>query len=86
MKTIKLLPIFLLFLSAVSFVSCESSVEPVDPALNVPPENPGGSTTGDYWPMAINNQWVFTQSGVQQAPMKIIGTEQYNGKTYYTYE
>jgi len=86
MKTIKLLPILLLFLSTVTLVSCDSSVEPVDPALNVPPENGGGTTTGDYWPMAVNNSWVFQQEGVNQQPMKIIATESIDNGTYYKYD
>jgi hypothetical protein len=86
MKTIKLLPVLLLFFSAVAFLSCDSSIEPVDPALNVPPENPGGGTTGDYWPMAVNNSWTFVNEGVNQAPMKIIATESINNSTYYKYD
>lgn len=87
MKTIKLLPVLLLLFSVVTFVSCDSSVEPVDPALNPGPENPGGgSTTGDYWPMAVNNSWLFQQEGVNQQPMKIIATESINNSTYYKYD
>lgn len=87
MKTIKLLPVLLLLFSAVTFVSCDSSVEPVDPALNPGPQNPGGgSTTDDYWPMAVNNSWTFVKEGVNQAPMKIISTESINNSTYYKYD
>jgi hypothetical protein len=86
MKTIKFLPIYLLFFSTVTFVSCDSGIEPVDPALNVPPDDNGGSTTGDYWPMAINNSWTYASEGEDQTPMKIIGTESINNSTYYKYD
>jgi hypothetical protein len=88
MKTIKLLPVLLLFFSAVAFLSCDSSIEPVDPALNVPPENPGGGTTGDYWPMAVNNSWTFVPEAINPEPqmMKIIATESINSSTYYKYD
>lgn len=88
MKTIKILPIFLLFLSTVTFVSCDSSIEPVDPALNVPPENGGGTTTGDYWPMAVNNSWSYIPEAINPEPqtMKIIATESINNSTYFKYD
>jgi len=87
-----LLAIFIVFTT-----SCSDDVEPIDPAIQIPTNggggnndgggnNGGGVSTGDYWPMALNNQWVFSQSGVDQPPMKIIGTEQFNGKTYYSYD
>lgn len=47
--------------------------------------NPGGGTTGDYWPTAINNQWTFSQNGTTQDPMKMIGTDIFNGATYYKF-
>ena len=92
--------LFLVFIAFSS--SCSDEFEPVDPAIQIPSNgggnngggrnnggggnNGGGVSTGDYWPMTINNQWIFSQSGVDQPPMKIIGTEQYNGKTYFTYD
>jgi len=87
MKTIKLLPFLLLLFSSVLFVSCDSSVEPVDSALNSGPQNPGGgNTSGDYWPMAVNNSWTFVKEGVNQTPMKIISTESINNSTYFKYD
>ncbi|SFQ61216.1 hypothetical protein [Flavobacterium akiainvivens] len=90
-----LLKLFLaLFL--VTLGSCES--EPVDPAVldNVPPENPqnpgenpgggntdNGTSEGDYWPFALNNEWVFDSTGEEVSPMKIIGTETIDGVQYY---
>ncbi|MFL9843615.1 hypothetical protein [Flavobacterium rhizosphaerae] len=82
----------------ISLASCDT--EPVDPVLNDyddSAENPGegssdvddndgdsGSSEGDYWPMAINNEWVFESTAQENVqPMKIIGTEVIGGKTYY---
>ena len=55
--------------------------EPLDPALIGTNPNPGtnrrgtnpGTTTGDYWPTAIDNQWVFKMDGVlAKRQMKMI--------------
>lgn len=85
MKKIKILFAFLTMFSAMIFVSCET--EPVDPVLNENQgENPGtnpGTSEGDYFPMAVNNQWVFSDNGVAMEPMKIVGTETVNSSTYY---
>lgn len=87
MKKIKLLPIIIMLFSAITLVSCDGSIEPLDSELNQSPEDSeGGSTTGDYWPMAVNNSWTFKQNGVTQPPMKIISTESINGNTYYKYD
>lgn len=63
--------------------------EPLDPALiaNTNPSNPGsgGSSSGDYWPTAVNNQWVFKMDGVLQDPMKMISMNTISGNTYYTF-
>lgn len=48
--------------------------------------NPGtepGTSTGDYFPFAVNNQWIFKQNGALNEPMKIISTQNVNGSTYY---
>lgn len=45
----------------------------------------GGTSTGDYWPTALNNQWVFKQDGVVQEPMKIASINSINSYTYYTF-
>lgn len=45
----------------------------------------GGSSSGDYWPTAINNQWTYNQNGSVIAPNKIIGTDVFNGATYYKF-
>jgi len=46
----------------------------------------GSSAVGDYWPFAVNNEWTYEYAGNDTEnfdPMKIIGTEVINGKTYY---
>ena len=45
----------------------------------------GGTSSGDYWPTAINNQWTFIQNGITQEPMRMIGTDTFNGATYYKF-
>ncbi|CAM3535219.1 hypothetical protein FLGE108171_02050 [Flavobacterium gelidilacus] len=94
-KTISFKSLIVLF-SIVSFISCE--IEPLDSAIdldalnqnnsNNPNENgsTGGVSTGDYWPTALNNQWVLERDGVTQQPLKIIGTETFNTKLYYKFE
>ncbi|RYD93606.1 MAG: hypothetical protein EOP54_18895 [Sphingobacteriales bacterium] len=96
MKQIKLLSIFLILFSAILFTSCDS--ESIDPELsgvddggdNGGIDNGGGngnggnngSTSGDYWPMALNNKWVFNSNGMEEE-MKITGTQTVEGTSYY---
>lgn len=77
--------IFALLIATTTMTSCEN--ESIDSDIDLTnPENPGGGNpSGDYWPTAINNQWVFSQNGVAQAPMKLIGTEVFSGKTFYKF-
>ena len=91
MKRIHILSTVILFFTAFSFNSC-SEVEPIDPNIIITPtpdpedpENPSEPSAGDYWPTALNNQWVFEQNGVQQSPMKIISINSIGGNTYYTF-
>ncbi len=94
MKKIKNLSVLFVLFSALTLVSCDT--EPVDPVLtdNIDPENPGtnpgtdpgtdpGTSEGDYFPLAVNNQWTFMQDGVLNEPIKIIATQTINNKTYY---
>jgi hypothetical protein len=62
--------LLLLFIS--SFISCSSD----DSGEST------GTTTGDYWPMKINNSWTFENNGNTEE-IKFIGTNEFNGKTYY---
>ena len=43
-----------------------------------------GVTTGNYWPMAVNNVWNLNANGVTQQ-LKITGTDQFGGTTYYKF-
>ncbi|UPT72076.1 MAG: hypothetical protein M0D53_07330 [Flavobacterium sp. JAD_PAG50586_2] len=63
----------LLFLSACSFTSCSSD----DSAAES-----NGTTTGDYFPMAVNNKWEYSND-VDATEIKLIGTTTFGGKTYY---
>lgn len=79
MKFIKFITVF--FFASVLLTSCE--IEPVDSSILS--ENGGGTTTGDYWPTAINNQWVFKMDGVLQSPMKMVSINTISANTYYTF-
>jgi hypothetical protein len=87
MNKLRNISAFLLLFTAVFFTSCE--IEPYEGPIPSSEEETsptdGQPSTGDYWPMKINNQWVLIQNGVAQEPMKIISTEQINGSTYYKY-
>ena len=41
-----------------------------------------GVSTGNYWPMAVNNTWNFFGNGIN-SEIKIIGTAVLDGKTYF---
>ncbi len=41
-----------------------------------------GTSTGNYWPMAVNNSWIFDNNGVNEET-KTTGTSTFSGKTYY---
>jgi hypothetical protein len=83
---------FLFLFTSFAFLSCE--YEPLDNGLN--PDSSGGNngggsggggtSTGDYWPTAINNVWNFSTDGDPAEPMKIIGTSSMNGSTYYNFD
>ncbi|WP_417941398.1 hypothetical protein [Flavobacterium sp. RS13.1] len=48
-------------------------------------ENTNGETkTEDYWPTAVNNNWVLSQNGEEQN-IKIISSANNNGTTYYKF-
>jgi hypothetical protein len=79
------LKLFLLTFLSVFVVSCD--YEPVDGTLlgednNGGNNGGGGVTTGDYFPMALNNKWTYdgtTTDFVQQ----IIGTQNIDGFNYF---
>ena len=89
MKNIHLLSTVILMFSAISFTSC-SDIEPIDPNIIINPnpegpDGPGEPSTGDYWPAALNNEWVFQRDGELQSPMKMISINSIGGQTYYTF-
>lgn len=93
MKSLKKISAFALLFVAFGLTSC-SDVEPLDPAVVVNPDpsnptNPNptnpGTSTGDYWPAAINNSWTFKDEGVLQPPIKIVSTDVIGGNSYSTF-
>jgi hypothetical protein len=74
MKKITLLALFTLLFSALLSTSCSSD----DSASDVPKE----VSSESYWPLAINNQWVYNENGVTST-VKITGTEKFDGTIYY---
>ena len=85
MKNIKSIVKVLVVLLSFLTISCEN--EPVDSALNFSNNNTdtGGTTSGDYWPTAINNVWNMERNGNALEPIKIIGTGSFGGQTYYKF-
>lgn len=84
MRKFQFLILPLIIIATFCLNSCE--IEPLDPALIKTNPIPGtGTTTGDYWPTAIDNQWVFKIDGVLQNPMKMISINAISANTYYTF-
>lgn len=75
MFKIKLSSLFLMLFIAASFTSCSSD----DDTSTVDPVE---TSTGDYWPMALNNSWTMLSMG-EETTMKIIGIENFGGINYY---
>lgn len=69
-KTFKILAF--VFLGAFSLSSCSSDDS----------GDSNGTTTGNYFPMAINNRWVYT-NGNNETEVNLIGTTDFGGSTYY---
>ncbi len=72
MKKINLLKTVVLFVSVLALTSCSSDDS----------GESNGTTTGDYWPMKVNNTWNFDNNGVAEQ-LKISGTDEFGGTTYY---
>lgn len=47
--------------------------------------NENQNSAGDYWPTSVDNNWVYTQKGVDNS-IKIIETEEVNGVNYYKFD
>lgn len=94
MKKITFFATFLIVMAS-AFTSCET--EPIDPVLldyeneigtddGEDTDDTGsddGNSDGDYWPMALNNEWLFDSTEENFDSMKIIGTETIGGAMYY---
>lgn len=76
MKKMKNLISITLLFAALILTSCSSDD-------NETPLDNSGTTTGDYWPMAIGNQWTMKQNGSVKEPVKISATDVFNGYTYF---
>ena len=75
MRKIKSIALLALLMSSSLFISCSNDSD----------NDTGAETsTGDYWPTAINNQWVLDQNGTQST-MKIISSEKVNDDTYFKF-
>lgn len=42
-----------------------------------------GTTTGNYFPMAVENQWTYQIDDSKTGTTQIYGTDKFNGTTYY---
>lgn len=77
MGQIKSLAIVVILFSSLVFTSCSSDDSPgVD----------NGVSTGNYWPLALNNEWNYSKDGADPTPQKIIGTDTFGGDIYYKLE
>lgn len=91
MKKISTFSMFILTFALI--ISC--NIEPLDPSIPTDSgsgsENTGGgsgtggTTSGDYWPTTINNEWTFEQNGVTQSPIKITNSSTIGGALYYEF-
>ncbi len=76
MKKLNFMKMAMLFVSALAITSCSSDDD--DGGAN-------GTSTGNYWPMAVNNTWDMDADGVTQQ-VKLTGTANFGGTTYYELE
>ena len=83
MNKIKNISAFLLFFSAVIFTSC--TVEPYTGPIPSTENGGANQSVNDYWPSAINNQWLFSLNGVNQTPMKMVSIDAIGGNNYFTF-
>lgn len=75
MKKIKSIALLTLLMSSFLFISCSNDSDN---------ENSAEASIGDYWPTAINNQWVLDQNGMEST-MKIISSEKVNNDIYFKF-
>lgn len=70
-KTNRIFTLLLIFTTAL-FTSCSSDDS----------GESNGTTTGDYFPMKLNNAWNFNANGNTEQ-LRMIGTNEFGGTTYY---
>lgn len=71
--------LFVLFLiTAISLTSCSSSDGEAQDII--------GTTTGDYFPLATNNKWNYTDGASTTTFAKVLSTQDFNGTIYYNLE
>jgi hypothetical protein len=64
-----------LLIAFLSITSCSSDDSSSDATAEVSSES--------YWPLAVNNQWIYNEDGSLAEPVKITGTEKFDGLVYY---
>lgn len=76
MTKIKLSALYIMLVVAISLTSCSSDDDSNDTT------QPVETSTGDYWPMALNNSWTMSSMG-ETSIAKIVGIENFGGINYY---
>lgn len=61
---------------AISFIGCSTESDDEKDAQN---------SLGDYWPTSVDNNWVYTQGGVENS-IKITEVNEKNGAKYYSFD
>lgn len=79
MKKIKSTALLTLLFAAFSLTSCTKEDLPEE---NLPSKS-YGTSTGNYWPMAVGNIWNNTVDGSTVSATEITGTDVFGGSTYY---
>ena len=72
MKKINLIKGIILLVASVALSSCSSDSS----------GESNGTTSGNYFPMAVNNKWNYT-NGTANTEVNLIGTTTFNNNTYY---
>jgi hypothetical protein len=75
MKKFTFLVLFMALSSSLLLGSCSSDDSSSDDATGV--------SSADYWPLALNNQWVYNENGSVAPTVKVTGTDNFGGTTYY---
>lgn len=73
MKKTRLIAALTLLCSFLLTTSCTSDDSPSN----------DGTSTDNYWPLAVNNQWNYYENGITPYSLKITGTTNFSNTTYY---